>query len=439
MNDTDAKLQRLLGGSTLSSLRQRLRRHFERHDDRDTCHRRQTLQLGGLTPAEHEALSLLTGQSPRTASSIRIDIAEIDAALRAADICGSLRDALERLDGPIVNHLAVRATARQAWLALTRPPDCDRRLSTWLQAPDSVALLKRLARRNITSAENLLRQANAVMRHLPAAGLTRAQLAAQTLGNAHGLDSGQPVASIVLAVWRLADPARMPTFEKRPPGMTDAVEEDADHEGDETRLTREPAREIWARAGVLVNELARPALLLNLPLTGSGPPTRTPGEPSYLSLRQLVRTPPLWTVEGTSVFVCENPNLLAIAADRLGAQCAPLVCTDGMPAAAQRALLTQLARAGARLRYHGDFDWPGLRIANHVLRNWQATPWRMSASDYEAAVRTTPDRPGDLGETDVVAEWEPALTVAMRHRGLTIAEEAVADDLILDLQAPEPR
>jgi hypothetical protein len=33
-----------------------------------------------------------------------------------------------------------------------------------------------------------------------------------------------------------------------------------------------------------------------------------------------------------------------------------------MPSAAQQTLLAQLAAAGARLRYHGDFDWAGLVI-----------------------------------------------------------------------------
>lgn len=100
------------------------------------------------------------------------------------------------------------------------------------------------------------------------------------------------------------------------------------------------------------------------------------GEPGYLSLRRLLRSPPAWAVADVTVYVCENPNLMAIAADRVGARCAPLVCTDGMPAAAQRTLLAQLAQAGARLRYHGDFDWAGLRIANHVMRTWEARPWR---------------------------------------------------------------
>ena len=74
-----------------------------------------------------------------------------------------------------------------------------------------------------------------------------------------------------------------------------------------------------------------------------------------------------WAVAPRDGYVCENPNLVAIAADALGPHCAPLVCTDGMPAASQRAVLSQMVCAGARLRYHGDFDWPGIAIGNAVV------------------------------------------------------------------------
>lgn len=50
------------------------------------------------------------------------------------------------------------------------------------------------------------------------------------------------------------------------------------------------------------------------------------------------------------------------------------MCTDGMPAAAQRVILRQLAAAGGRLRYHGDFDWAGVRIGNYVMRECGARP-----------------------------------------------------------------
>jgi uncharacterized protein (TIGR02679 family) len=133
------------------------------------------------------------------------------------------------------------------------------------------------------------------------------------------------------------------------------------------------------------------------------------------------------------VFVCENPNLVAIAADELGVHCAPIICTDGMPAAAQRTLLSQLAQAGASLRYHGDFDWPGLRIGNHVVREYGAFPWRFGAAEYAAAVQSAP-RPGRLLEgSGVVASWDEALAPAMRTHRLSIAEESLAGPLLQDL------
>jgi uncharacterized protein (TIGR02679 family) len=314
--------------------------------------------------------------------------------------------------------------AEQTWAAMVRRTNRDSRLQAWLQTPAAGALLKRLARRDTALAETLLAQADAVMRRLPAPGLARAQLAAQALGNAHALDAGQPVASLVLAAWRYASARRDAALNTEAAASSDAPDGDA-------QAGEERARDIWARAGVLVNELARPALALNLPLAGAA--SFAPGEPFYLSLRRLLREPPAWAVQNRDVYVCENPNLLAIVTDRLGARCAPLVCTDGMPAAAQRTLLDQLCAAGARLHYHGDFDWPGLQIANHVLRRWQARPWQMHASDYEAALETAPRKQRDLTASEIVASWDPQLAAAMCRHGLTIAEEAVADFLMEDI------
>jgi uncharacterized protein (TIGR02679 family) len=192
-------------------------------------------------------------------------------------------------------------------------------------------------------------------------------------------------------------------------------------------------RDIWARAGVLVNELARPALFLNLPTREAENYGRPLGEPVYASLRSLLRSPPSWDVADRKVYICENPNLLAIAADRWGRDCAPLVCTDGMPAAAQRCLLSQLARARAQLCYHGDFDWPGLCIGNHALREHGAQPWRFGAADYVAAVRTAPGLGRPLKGKAVEASWDETLTAVMRQHRVSIAEEALADTLLQDL------
>jgi uncharacterized protein (TIGR02679 family) len=174
-------------------------------------------------------------------------------------------------------------------------------------------------------------------------------------------------------------------------------------------------------------------MFLNLPTTDGGVLAQPPGEPGYASLRFLLRSPPVWSVAGRNVYICENPNLLAIAADKLGRRCAPMVCTDGMPAAAQGRLLVQLSRAGACLQYHGDFDWPGIRIANHVMREYGARPWRYGAAEYAVAARAAP-RPGHhLRGPEVAASWDTALTPTMQANQLAIAEESVAASLLEDL------
>lgn len=406
-DSTDVRLQRLLGTAALAGVRLRLRRHFERIDPGVHTTR---LRIAGLDPAAHAALCQLSGRPSRTARSMLLDIAELDARLRTVGLADSLRDALERLEGPIVARSSLRRALQARWSALAATENGDARLLAWLRTPAAATLLKRLGR-DPDRAAHLLSDADAVLHRLPAAGMTRSQLAAETLGDAHALDAGRPVATLVLSVWGHHDTGR-------------AASDD-----------HERPRDVWARAGVLVNELARPALFLNLPTTADATDIRTPGEPAWLSLRQLLRNPPAWRVAGWRIFVCENPNVVAIAADRLGAACAPLVCTDGMPAAAQRSLLDQLVAAGAHLYYHGDYDWPGIGIGNRVMRNWNATPWRFSAADYLWAVDQRPAaRRRSLDAATIEASWDPELGPAMRGRGVAIAEEAVVSSLLEDLR-----
>jgi uncharacterized protein (TIGR02679 family) len=422
----DPRLIRRLGGAELAGLRQRMRRHFERHG---LSPEKTVLHLTNLKAGEHEALALLIGLPSRSTRSVRIDIAQFDAALRDAGMASSLLEALEQLDGPIVNRAEAKAELQSRWSSVTNDQGLHPALCAWLLGAPAVNLLKRVSKQEPQAALQLLRQAHAVMRRLPAQGLTRAQLAADALGNAHALDNGQPVATVVLAA--LQHGANDDDLEQPPSvGTTE--------EADGTRRPAERVRDIWARSGVLVNELARPALFLNLPVRTPSDSLAAPGEPGYLSLRRLLRTPPAWDVAGQIVYVCENPNIVSIAADRLGAACAPLVCTDGMPAAAQRALLKQLAGAGAKLLYHGDFDWAGIHIANNVMKLCDARSWRFGAEDYVQAVETGPPKDRDLEETRVAASWDQVLIEAMQSHGKAIAEEAVASLLVNDLRRSMP-
>jgi uncharacterized protein (TIGR02679 family) len=418
----DSKLHRRLGGADLGELRQRMRRHFERYGDGPE---KDVLHLTRLTPLEYEAVAQLVGLPARATQSVRIEIALLDAALNNAGIARSLRDALEMIDGPLVHRAAVQAEAQARWAAVLssgpRHPD----LGAWLALTGATGVLKRLARRDADLATRLLGRADAVLRELPVNGLTRAQLAAKALGDAHALDGGQPVATLVVAALR----HRQMSVVTPEAGVPDEATEDA-----ERGQSPERVRDIWARVGVLVNELARPALYLNLPVHSSSPQPGTGGEPGYLSLRRLLRTRFEWAVEKKRVYVCENPNIVSIAADRLGPNCPPLVCTDGMPAAAQRVLLTQLAGAGAELHYHGDFDWAGIHIANHVMQSFSSRPWRFGSCDYVEALALLPQKDRDLVGDGVPTPWDPALLDHMRRHRLAVDEEAVAALLLGDLE-----
>jgi uncharacterized protein (TIGR02679 family) len=102
-----------------------------------------------------------------------------------------------------------------------------------------------------------------------------------------------------------------------------------------------------------------------------------------------------------------------------------------------------LAAGGAEFRYHGDFDWGGIRIASAVRQRvgqgqsrWQ--PWRYDKDAYEAAATTVlavhararlPRLVGDL----VPTPWDPSLAAAMARHDVRIEEELSLDTLLKDL------
>jgi uncharacterized protein (TIGR02679 family) len=421
----EARLRRLLGGTELANLRRRLRARYEKGALRGE------FTLTDLEVAERRALAGLLGRPVMAATSMRLRHSELDEALARAGIASTLREALEVLDGPLHDRRAAQIAQESAWNATVSRIE-EPRLAALLSTTAGTALVKRLSGSDPVQAESLLTQAARVLAKLPGHGISLAQLAAEVLGDSHSLDMGRPVATLVL--------------------RTCAVRLSNETEATGPSLSQDPeesVRDRWARLGVTVNELALPVLCLNLPVEAGvkndyGQPQRAtlldmareprlslPGEPTHISLRRLLRRPPDWDVAGRDVFVCENPNIVAIAADRLGTHCAPLACTDGMPAAAQQTLLAQLAARGARLRYHGDFDWAGLAIGNFVMREFGAEPWRFGAADYLSACGSHGVELRD--HERVMARWDDRLTDVMSEQGAVVHEEAVVETLLTDL------
>lgn len=197
-------------------------------------------------------------------------------------------------------------------------------------------------------------------------------------------------------------------------------------------------RESWAAVGVLCDELSSLVLTVGLPgddsvtgrlLAAAGGTS----EPVWLTLRQLVRSPPRWPeVDVPEVLVVENPSVVALAADAFGQRCPSIVCTNGQPRAATMVLLRSLAAASVPLRHHGDFDWGGLTIGNLLHRRLPIEPWQFDCDAYLRAVAAHPHA-GPLTGAPVAASWDPALTEAMREAGRRIEEEMVAREVLAAL------
>lgn len=135
----------------------------------------------------------------------------------------------------------------------------------------------------------------------------------------------------------------------------------------------------WESGGVVCDGVSSQVLVLNLPLTGSGPAASLAavrGEPVWLTLRALSAQPLTLSDEVPDVFVCENPAIVEAAADRYGTASRPLVCTFGQPNLATMRLLSALAPA-ATLRVRADGDTVGWGIVERLLRLSGARTWRM--------------------------------------------------------------
>lgn len=416
MSTDRARLTALLGGDDLAWLRARVRRRVE-HATAVTG----TVRLTDPSPAQREAADRLMGRRPSTGAAVSVSLDTVGQMLRDAGVCDGLAAAVVELDGPIDDRRAQRLAATAAWrrviadaheAAVEHWGGDAAWARAWLDDLASTGLMRRLTADPVDAA-TLIAQAVAVLAALPADGVTTAGLAARVLGDSHALDDGRPLTTLVLKGLLHrdggADLGPLPTGERR--------------------------RRLWASAGVAGDMLSSTVLVLGL-RGGDAGPTDTAlrahadaGEPIRLTLSQLTRhVPRLADVAGTTIFMCENPAVVAAASRRIGSDCAPLVCVEGQPSAAAQLLVRRLAEAGARLAYHGDFDWPGVRIGHLMIDRFGARPWRFGSTAYLAAPAGPP-----LDGRRTTATWDAGLTPAMTERGVAVHEEQVLDDLLADV------
>ncbi len=432
-----ARLERLLERPALKRLWAAATAKLERYGAL-----RGSVRLDLPEDEERRAVADLLGLAgvPPTGHPLRVQLSTLDRALRGSRFAIGLSEALALNRGALRDLPAEQAAEAEQWrrfwdrarrhpVVLKHP-----RLVPWLEDVESTGLYRRLAGRGPEGDAELLEKVLAVLAELleddpgesggssVRPGSVRLPvLASRALGDSHALDAGHRVPALVLRA--------LARIHRRPYPLTAAER-----------------RELWAVAGVVCDDLSCDVLVLGLAPAGEGLLQHTlcrhaeAGEPVRVTLRQLAGNAPVRLPAPARVFVCENPAVVSVAADRLGEGCPPLVCLAGQPDTAAIVLLRALVASGAELHYHGDFDWGGLRIANVLFRALPFSPWRFTAADYLAVARDV--EPADLkGRSPSVplrgnpvdAEWDRELRPAMEARGVAVEEEAVIDDLVDDL------
>jgi uncharacterized protein (TIGR02679 family) len=412
------RLNRLLGDPELAWVVDRVRRRIELGQPLDGVIARRS-----ATSAEQHAVARLFGRPPRPARGLSVSLDELDTLLRHSEIhAGGLAEAVVMLTGPVTVRADRIATEERAWTrAFTRVETATAgraELAVWIGRMRAGGVVKRLAGGSPEAGQELLDALASVVAALPSpGGESLSAFAARVTGRAHALDDGLPLGTLAVGAARALAGLEPP----RP---------------DESAA--EARREAWAAVGVLCDELSSTVLTLGLPgdesvtgrlLAAAG----ASGEPVWLTLRQLVRSPPRWRETGVgAVLVVENPSVVALAADTLGARCGPMVCTNGQPRAAAMVLLRSLAAAGVHLRHHGDFDWAGLTIGNLLHRRLPLEPWRFDRAAYLRAVAAHPHAV-PLRGSPTSASWDSGLGDAMREADRQIEEELVAGELLESL------
>lgn len=368
--------------------------------------------------AERRAVGRLLGTRLSTGRAIRVSLDRLDAALTSSRFAIGLVEVLELMGGPVADRRAARETNARAsqalWEELMSHPSVTERpgLADWLQRVRSTGLASRLAkgreRELVTSALDLVGS-------LPRQGDRLNVVASSYTGDSHGLDRGTQLGALVVnALAYLASVL--------PPS------------------TAPDRRALWASFGVVCDELSCDVLTLGLGPTstdGAGVSLhamRTAGQPMRLTLRHVSGEKMKFTP--TTVFVCENPVVVAETADALGSSTPPVVCIEGVPNTAALLLLEHLLESDCRLVFHGDFDWGGVKIFNLLLRKFgdNIRPWRFEHADYTEAA----DRLGVVSKLEgspVEAHWDGLLQKAMVDRGRVVFEEQVLEDLMDDLRA----
>ncbi|MFJ3099434.1 TIGR02679 family protein [Streptomyces hydrogenans] len=419
MSKLPAATRDWLAGPGLARLWEAARNRLESNGVRATG----SLRLTSVNAQERNDLSLMLGK-PFTGATITVRLDALDTRLRASVAGLGLREVLETLGQPLTDRRAVRAgiTARRelVWSSLTSALDTSPLAGQEWTSQWYDVLRHNGVPRGVTpeTAIRTLQQAVQVLTVLlgPERDGTRGrgELAATATGSAHGLDDGTWLARLVQRGIALAHSTEFPG-------------------------NAAGRRALWRLVSVTPDEVSSTVLTYGLRPVGGGWREQALRQradhhaEAHLTSRDL-HDLQLQLPAGTVVRICENPRVVEAAAD---AACVhALVCTSGSAATVVFTLLDALAATGCCFAYHGDFDWPGIALANRIIHRYGAQPWHMGAEDYEHLAASSqaagiPQLP--LDGHPVSAVWDQHLAPTMTALGVALHEELTLDLLVDEL------
>ena len=352
----------------------------------------------------------------------RLHLAEIEAALGRIGLGPDLDAALTALGFPpspdardrLDQRLRVQSTRRSLDQEVSRWPESW--ASSWLDellaggslaglATDDAIGVARDVRRVLDALDNrpLIRS----LIHDNSGLASRSDLATALFGSAHALDNDQ-----------LRHRATVRALAHR-------HQIDSDDSG-----------EVWKRAGFHLDSVSAPVLTWGLDLAPPSPLAQlaaaatAAGVPIHLSNFALSRHPARIATSGAAVLLVENPRVVEAAAELR----VPwgVIATGGNPTTAPMNLVRRLLASGAVVRYHGDFDHPGIGICRRMA-DLGCTPWMMSGDEYAAACRLAASAGLDLPVADGPCgptPWDDSLRSRFDEHRLVVHEELVLRRLL---------
>lgn len=374
-----------------------------------------SVKVPGLSPPGVAALrSWLDTSARRRRGKSSVPVSPSGASVPVRDLLGvlgispgDLRPLVEQAVGrPVVN----RAAARRGAAAI--------RQELWAYAADQLpnlpGLLARLRATGISDddapARRLIRALATAACRLPCEPpVSLAKLSHDCAGDPHFFDLDTYAGTLLVTT--------AAEFSGRPePNRPDLI------------------RALLLDAGVIADRLSATVLLHRVKVSGDGPVDRRLREsdtPVALTLLDLTKSPPRLAPQ--TLTVVENPSVLE-AALASGSRL-PLACTSGHLGSVDHALLQLAVDQGIHLRYAGDLDDHGFRIAEQVAQTYGAQLIAMDA----ATVQAGGSEPSMVPLTFVPETSDPELAEVLRKSKFVLFQEHdVIVDQVLDDDSATP-